>query len=148
LSRRLRAAANVTYPLTPLPQDQPGEAGKGASHHVSETREALVQNTSLGLVVRAGYLLSRIFIPPFVVARIGLSAYGLWNAVFLIVGYVGISSIGFTSAYIKLVAEYVGQRDTSKANSILSTGMVVCALVCGVVFIALVLGMAKRTRPR
>ena len=62
---------------------------------------------------------------------------------FLIVGYVGISSIGFTSAYIKLVAEYVGQRDTSKANSILSTGMVVCALVCGVVFIVLVLGMAK-----
>jgi O-antigen/teichoic acid export membrane protein len=77
------------------------------------------------------------------VARIGLPEYGLWSAVFLIVSYVGISSIGFTSAYIKLVAEYVGRDDTRKANSILSTGMAICGLACGILFAALVLGMPQ-----
>jgi O-antigen/teichoic acid export membrane protein len=129
-----------------MSKDQAGESIGAPSGHAVETREALVRNVSFGVVARAGYLLTRVFIPPFVVARIGLSAYGLWNAVFLIVGYVGISSIGFTSAYVKLIAEYIGQDDTRKANSILSTGMVICGVICGVVFIVLALSMSKVLR--
>jgi O-antigen/teichoic acid export membrane protein len=111
------------------------ERERPAGSYVAETREALVRNVSFDMVARVGYLASRLFIPPFVLARVGLSAYGLWSAVFVIVSYVGTASVGFYSAYVKFVAEFVGRGERENANSMLSTGMVACAVVCGGFFI-------------
>jgi O-antigen/teichoic acid export membrane protein len=119
------------------------EQERPAGEHVAETREALVRNVSFDIVARGGYLLSRLFIPPFVLARVGLSAYSLWSAVFLIVTYVGTASVGFSTAYVKYVAEFVGRGETHKANSVLSTGMVMCGVVCGAFFVSVGLGMPQ-----
>jgi len=132
---------HVVDSTTQLPLVQPENPGEFTPGHVIETRDALVRNISFDLVARVGYLASRVCIPPFVLARVGLSGYGLWSAVFVIVSYVGISSIGFTSAYVKLVAEYVGRGDTRKANSILSTGLLICGLVCAALLAALVFAL-------
>jgi O-antigen/teichoic acid export membrane protein len=113
------------------------------SAHVDETREALVRNVSFDMAARVGYVVSRLFIPPFVLARVGLSAYSLWSAVFLIVTYVGTASVGFSTAYIKFVAEFVGRGEREKANSMLSTGLVICALVCCAFFILVGLAMPQ-----
>jgi O-antigen/teichoic acid export membrane protein len=119
------------------------EAERPPGAHVADTREALVRNVSFDMVAQVGYLLSRLFVPPFVLARVGLSAYSLWSAVFLIVAYVGTASVGFSTAYIKFVAEFVGRGETHKANSMLSTGMVICGVVCGAFFVLVGLAMPQ-----
>jgi O-antigen/teichoic acid export membrane protein len=114
-----------------------------ATSHVAETREALVRNVSFDMAARVGYLVSRLFIPPFVLARVGLSAYSLWSAVFLIVSYVGTASVGFSTAYVRFVADFIGRGETHKANSMLSTGVAICGIVCGGFFMLVALGMPQ-----
>lgn len=128
-------------PAAQLSDSSSEEPGGPVVGHVDETRKALVRNISFDLVARVGYLVSRVCIPPFVLNRIGLTGYSLWNAVFLIVAYVGIGSIGFTSAYIKFVAEYIARGETRKANALLSSGMAICGLGYSVVFVALYYAM-------
>jgi O-antigen/teichoic acid export membrane protein len=113
------------------------------SRHAADTRDALVRNISFDMAARAGYLVSRVFIPPFVLARVGLPAYSLWSAVFLLVSYVGVTSLGFSAAYVKFVAEFIARGETRKANSILSTGLLMCFAVCGSLFALVALGMPR-----
>jgi O-antigen/teichoic acid export membrane protein len=119
------------------------EQERPASGHIAETREALVRNVSFDMVARVGYVASRLFIPPFVLARVGLSAYSLWSAVFLIITYVGTASVGFYTAYVKFVAEFIGRNERENVNSVLSTGMLACAVVCGGFFILVRLAMPQ-----
>ena len=65
----------------------------------------LLQNVSAEAGARVFYLATRFFIPPFVLARVGMEAYGLYGTLFVLVAYFGMSAIGFSSAYIKYVAE-------------------------------------------
>jgi O-antigen/teichoic acid export membrane protein len=119
-------------------EDQPLE-----QEHSSVARDALTRNVGIDLIARAGYLLSRIFIPPFVLARLDLATYSLWSAVFLVVSYVGMTSFGFSSAYVRYVAEYAGRGETNRANSILSTGLVLSSVVCMLFLGLLTLGMPQ-----
>ena len=111
--------------------------------HGSVARDALTRNIGIDVIARVGYLASRIFIPPFVLARLDLATYSLWSAVFLVVSYVGITSFGFSSAYVRYVAEYAGRGETNKANSILSTGLVLSSVVCVFFLGLLTLGMPQ-----
>ena len=45
--------------------------------HAATVREALSRNVGVDVAARVGYLLSRFFIPPFVVAHIGMETYDL-----------------------------------------------------------------------
>jgi O-antigen/teichoic acid export membrane protein len=97
------------------------------------------RNVSWSIVSRAVYFISRIMVPPFVVARIGLQEYGLWSAVFLLVSYITFSALGASSAYVKYVAEYVARGQFRKANSLLSTGILTVSIVGLLVFGATVI---------
>ena len=52
-------------------------------------RTALVRNVGVDMTARVGYLVTRVFIPPFVLSRIGLEAYSLWAALFIVISYAG-----------------------------------------------------------
>ena len=100
-----------------------------------DMRETLTRNVSWIVVARAGYMVSRVLVPPFVVARIGLQSYGLWSALFVFISYIGFSALGVSSAYVKYVAEYVARGEIRKANSLLSTGIVATTIIGLVVFL-------------
>ena len=108
--------------------------------HADAVRDALTRNVGPDIASRIGYLLSRIFIPPFVLARLGLELYGLWSTAFIVVSYLGISTFGISSVYVKYVAEFAARGETRKANSILSTGLVITAAGCTALYAALWLG--------
>jgi O-antigen/teichoic acid export membrane protein len=108
--------------------------------HAGAVRDALTRNVGPDIASRIGYLVSRIFIPPFVLARLGLELYGLWSTAFIVVSYLGISTFGISSVYVKYVAEYAARGETRKANSILSPGLVITAAGCAVLFAMLWLG--------
>ena len=62
---------------------------------------------------------------PFLLARIGLEAYGIWTTIFILVGYVGLTTLGISNVYIKYVAEFHARKEYDKANALLSTGLAV-----------------------
>ncbi len=77
---------------------------------------------------------------PFLLARIGLEAYGIWTTIFILVLYVGLTTLGISNVYIKYVAEFNARREYDKANSLLSTGLAVTIPLCGTVFLIFWLG--------
>ncbi|AXC10144.1 Membrane protein involved in the export of O-antigen and teichoic acid [Acidisarcina polymorpha] len=112
----------------------PDPEGPILEDHAATIRESLSRNVSVDVVARIGYLVSRFFIPPFVLAHVSLEAYGLWSTAFIMVSYVGLSTMGISTVYIKFVAEYCARRDYLKANQLLSTGLCLTVPFCGVVF--------------
>src|SRR5271165_1909496 len=112
----------------------PDEEEPIVEDHAATVRDSLSRNVVVDAVARVGYLVSRFFIPPFVLAHVTLEAYGLWSAAFIVVSYVGLSTMGISSVYIKFVAEYTARRDYLKANQLLSTGLCLTVPFCLIVF--------------
>ncbi len=102
--------------------------------HVKETRDALSRNVAVQTAAKIGYLVTRFMIPPFVLAHVGLEAYGVWATVFVLVSYLGVSTFGIANVYVKYVAEYSARGDYSRANGILSTGVIMTTTVSAAMF--------------
>jgi O-antigen/teichoic acid export membrane protein len=98
------------------------------------------KNVSVTVIARVGYMLTRILIPPFVLAHIGLEAYGIWTTAFILVAYLGLSVLGVSNVYIKYVAEYHARREYQKANELLSTGLMITIPLCTTLFAILYFG--------
>lgn len=92
-------------------------------------RSLLMRNVSAEAGARVFYLATRFFIPPFVLGHIGLKAYGLYGAIFVLVAYFGMSAIGFSSAYIKYVATLTAKGEVESANRLLSSGFTLMSIV-------------------
>ena len=58
-------------------------------NHATTVRDSLSANVLASAVARVGYLITRFFIPPFVLANVSLEAYGLWATAFIVVSYMG-----------------------------------------------------------
>ena len=114
-------------------------AQRPANDHAKTVRNALSKNVVVDIGARVGYLVTRFFIPPFVLAHVGLEAYGLWATVFIIVSYVGISTFGISNVYIKYVAEYTARGEPERANALLSTGLVSTSALCLIIFALLLI---------
>lgn len=98
------------------------------------------RNVSVTLIARIGYMVTRVMIPPFVLAHIGLDAYGIWTTAFMLVAYLGLSTLGMSNVYIKYVAEYNARREYQKANELLSSGLILTLPLCGFLFACLYFG--------
>ncbi len=112
-----------------LPAPEPEQ-----ENHATTVKNSLSRNVAVDIAARVGYLVSRFFIPPFVLAHVTLEAYGLWSTAFIIVSYVGLSTMGISSVYIKFVAEYTAKREYHKANELISTGLCLTVPFCAIVF--------------
>jgi hypothetical protein len=75
------------------------------NNHAKTVRNALSKNVIVDVGARVGYLVTRFFIPPFVLAHVGLEAYGLWATAFIIVSYVGISTFGISMVIFAVVTQ-------------------------------------------
>lgn len=106
-------------------QAAPGAAVPEPPDHAAETRDALSRNVSAQMLAKIGYLVTRFLIPPFVLAHVGLEAYGIWATAFVLVSYLGISTFGISNVYIKYVAEYSAKRDYGRANGVLAAGTLI-----------------------
>lgn len=112
----------------------PDPEGPILEDHAATVRDSLSRNVTVDVIARIGYLVSRFFIPPFVLAHVTLEAYGLWSTAFIMVAYVGLSTMGISTVYIKFVAEYCARKDYLKANQLLSTGLCLTIPFCAAVF--------------
>ena len=102
--------------------------------NLDRAHQKISRNVVVTIIARVGYLLTRIAIPPFVLTRIGLGAYGLWSTAFVLVMYLGISTQGISNVYIKYIAQYTAQREYKRANALLSTGLSFTIPLCSALF--------------
>jgi O-antigen/teichoic acid export membrane protein len=108
-------------------------------HPTTTVYNSLSRNVLVAIGARLGYVASRFFVPPFVLAHVSLEAYGLWSAAFVLVSYLGISTFGVSNVYVKYVADYVAAGEYRRANALLSTGLAVTSSLCLALFLLLCL---------
>src|SRR5580698_1373747 len=99
----------VSQQITPIDSQRTVRTGRAAV-----VREALTRNIGRDAAARIGYLLTRLLIPPFVLSRIGLSAYSVWSAIFIMVSYVGVTTMGVSVVYVKYTAEFAARGETEE----------------------------------
>lgn len=102
--------------------------------HTENVRQSISTNVMTTLVARVVYLLTRFFVPPFVLARVSLEAYGLWATAFILVSYIGVSTMGLSAVYSKYTAEYSARGEHQRANALLSTGLCIAIPLCAAIF--------------
>jgi O-antigen/teichoic acid export membrane protein len=96
-------------------------------------RNRLVGDAGFTMAAKLFYLVTRLCLPPLVLANISLAEYGLWAACFVIIGYVGLADLGLSSVYVRYVARLHAQGDTGGISRTLSTGMIsIGAIACAV----------------
>lgn len=81
---------------------------------------------------------TRVAIPPFVMAHMSLQEYGLWTSAFILVAYLGVSTMGLSNVYIRYVAKYEAEGNHRSANELLTTGLFLTVPLCLALFGALV----------
>ena len=83
----------------------------------------MVGDAGFAMAAKLLYLVTRLGLPPLILAHISLAEYGLWAACFVIVGYIGLADLGLSSVYVRYVARMNAQGDTDGISRTLSTGM-------------------------
>lgn len=86
------------------------------------TQARRVALNSLAAYLRFGVSLAVQFaLVPFVIARVGTDAYGLWTLTFSVLGIVGLVDFGYTTGVVRFVAEARGLHDPDLRNRVVST---------------------------
>ncbi|HCT60737.1 MULTISPECIES: hypothetical protein [Acidobacterium] len=138
-----QAPEPISEAMEMLQQDEmlpPPAVASAVQSETASVHSTVRRNVSATMLARVGYMVTRILIPPFVLARIGLDAYGIWSMVFILVSYVGISTLGISNVYIKYVAEFNARREYDRINSLLSTGLAITLPMCSAIFVAIFFG--------
>ncbi len=97
----------------------------------------LVGDAGFAMGAKLFYLVTRLGLPPLILAHISLAEYGLWAACFVIVGYIGLADLGLSSVYVRYVARMNAAGDTHGISRTLCTGMLSIGAISCVLLIAL-----------
>jgi O-antigen/teichoic acid export membrane protein len=118
---------------------EPGAADSGRAP-LNEVSRRFGRNVIVTILARLVNMARGVLVVPFLLAHIGLEAYGIWTAIFILVSYVGVTTLGLSNVYIKYVAEFHARREYERANSLLSTGLAVTIPLCGAIYLGFLLG--------
>lgn len=114
------------------PADEPATPGQ---------QPDVAGNAGFAMAARTAYLATRLVLPPLVLGHIPLADYGLWSACFVLVMYIGLTDVGFSSVYVRFVARFHAQGDLESINRLVSTGVLTLSaiglLVLGGLWLAL-----------
>jgi O-antigen/teichoic acid export membrane protein len=109
------------------------------THPTDGMQGRITRNVSATIITRVAYMVTRVGIPPFVLAYIGLKGWGIWSTAFLLVQLLGISNSGLSNVYIKYIAEYDARKEYPRANALISTGLSFTLPFCAALFAMLVI---------
>lgn len=100
-------------------------------------RRTLSSNIKASLGTNIFYLLTRLFIPPYVLGFVPLAEYGLWSYCFIILSYLGMGVFGVTNVYVRYITVYAAEKKLEPINQLLSTGIFSISFICILLFTAL-----------
>lgn len=73
---------------------------------------------SLGINILVG-----IFLSPFILHRLGDTAYGIWVLIFSITGYYGLFDLGIRSSVVRFVSKFTATGESDKLNRLINTSL-------------------------
>ena len=109
------------------------------SHEHSQPAIKNVTATWLGLAVHA---LVGFFLSPFILHRLGDSAFSVWILVFALTGYFGLLDFGIRSAVVKYTAKLSALHDSDQLSRNLSTSLAFYGFIAIVVILMTAIGAA------
>ncbi len=112
----------------------------GSGAPFEEVRGKFNRNVFMTIAARVVNMTRGVVLVPFLLAHIGLQAYGIWTTAFILVSYIGITSMGFSSVYMKYAAEFQARREFDRLNALLSTGLSITVPLCTAMFFAFYFG--------
>lgn len=115
-------------------------AAGGAPTPLEEVSGKFNRNVAMIIAARIVNMARGVLLVPFLLAHIGLQAYGIWTTAFILASYIGITTMGFSSVYMKYAAEFQARREFDRVNSLLSTGLAITVPLCSAIFIAFYFG--------
>jgi O-antigen/teichoic acid export membrane protein len=68
-------------------------------------------------------ILVGIFLSPFILHRLGDTAFGIWVLIFSVTGYYGIFDFGIRSSIIRYVSKFTATRDVDEVNRLINTAI-------------------------
>jgi O-antigen/teichoic acid export membrane protein len=101
----------------------------------------MTADAGFSMMAKMLYLVTRLAIPPMLLAHISLQEYGLWSVCFIVVGYIGMADFGFSSVYVRLAARFHVRHDIPSLGRLLSTGILCMSIMSVFLLLALVLGL-------
>lgn len=113
---------------------QRAENPAGAVASASESRGRLGRNVLATILTRVVNMARGLCLIPFLLRHIGLEAYGIWTTIFILVSYVGLTTLGLSNVYIKYTAEFHARREYDRINALLSTGLTITLPLCSLLF--------------
>src|SRR6266550_4207157 len=96
---------------------------------------------SLGVNILVG-----IFLSPFILHRLGDTAYGIWILIFSVTGYYGLFDLGIRSSVIRYVATFTATNDQESLARLISTSLAAySAIGCVAMAVTLVCSLFVNT---
>jgi len=97
-----------------------------------------------GTILRVLFLIVSIMVAfymmPFLVHTLGDTQYGLWVLVGTLTGYYGFLDFGLAAATQRYIAKHLGQQDFEKMNVVISSSLIIYAILGAVILAVSVIG--------
>jgi O-antigen/teichoic acid export membrane protein len=94
----------------------------------------LAGDATFSMLARLLYLVTRLGLPPLILAHVTLAEYGLWSACFILIGYIGMADLGLSTVYVRSASRLHAAHDTAGIGRMLSTGMTLMACIALLLF--------------
>ncbi len=85
-------------------------------------RRVLTRNTAFNAAGRLWEALVTLVLTPYIVERVGVTAWGLWALISVFTGYIGLLDFGMASGFAKYIAEHAARHEDDRISSVVSTG--------------------------
>lgn len=105
-----------------------------SSGALQEVHRRFGRNVGATIFARVVNMARGVLVVPFLLRHLGLEAYGIWTTIFILVSYVGLTTLGLSNVYIKYIAEFHARREYDRANALLSTGLCITVPLCAALF--------------
>ena len=92
-------------------------------------RRELIKNVGSGWFSLGVSILVGLFLSPFILHRLGPTAYGAWVLVFSVTGYYGLFDLGVRSSIIRFVSTYTASNDLDGVCRLVNTSLAVYSTI-------------------
>src|SRR6516165_12715468 len=86
-------------------------------------RAEIIKNVGSSWFSLGTSILVGIFLSPFILHRLGDTAYGIWILIFSVTGYYGLFDLGIRSSIVRYVAKYSANEEYDELNRLVNTAM-------------------------
>src|SRR5258708_39577382 len=86
-------------------------------------KRQIIKNVGSSWFALGVNILVGIFLSPFILHRLGDTAFGIWVLIFSLTGYYGIFDFGIRSSIIRFVSKYTATHDLDEVRGLINTAM-------------------------